>query len=770
LHWSSKGDGAFDRHTVFIDKLVMPRMILPLEAGRLLVGETDTNDIYLYTDTNGDGVADKKDVWFLGGPRGGNLEHQPSGLIWATDNWLYTSYNAYRLRWTPAGPPIKEPTAGNGGQWGLTQDDHGKPWFIDAGGEQGPVNFQTPIVYGAFRAKDEKAGEFATVWPAIGLADFQSGLGRVRPEDKTLNHFTATCGDAIYRGDRLPAELRGDLFFGEPVGRLVRRAKVEVREGLTYLTNPYQAQKSEFIRSTDPLFRPINMLTAPDGTLYIVDVYRGIIQEGNWVREGSYLRKVVEQYAMDKPVGMGRIWRLVHDSAKPGPQPKMSSETPAQLVAHLEHPNGWWRDTAQKLLVLKQDKSVVPALTAMARTSKSYLGRLHALWTLEGLDVLTPEIVREKLKDEHPQVRVAAIRVSESLFKKKDVTLQGDILAMAKDIDANVVIQTMLTAKLLNWPNWKKLTEDLAKSNPSSGVKELATTILNPPVQVVARSISPAEKKLFDAGQAIYQGLCVTCHGPDGKGMPMIGAGPDKFLGPPLAGSKTVTGFRDGPVYVQLQGLTGDIEGKHYEGLMISMATNDDTWIASVLSYVRNSFGNHASFIEPTDVARVRAATKDRTQPWTIGELRAVLPKALRNRNEWKLTASHNGNDVRAAVDGDAGSRYTTNASQAPGMWFQIELPQEAALAGVELDSTKSRDDYPRGYKIELSGDGQIWKQIAAGKGEGPVTNVSFPAERAKFVKITQTGAVDGLFWSIHELEIFAPGEAVKVAQIGVAK
>lgn len=768
LHWSSKGDGVFDKHTVFIDKMVLPRMILPLDAGRLLVGETDTNDIFLHTDTDGDGVADKKELWFQGGPRGGNLEHQPSGLIWATDNWLYTSYNNYRLRWTPAGP-IKEPTAGNGGQWGLTQDDHGKPWFIDAGGEQGPVNFQTPIVYGAFKAKDEKAGEFATVWPAIGLSDYQGGLGRVRP-DKTLNHFTATCGDAIYRGDRLPAELRGDLFFGEPVGRLVRRAKVEVREGLTYLTNPYQAQKSEFIRSTDPLFRPINMLTAPDGTLYIVDVYRGIIQEGNWVREGSYLRKVVQQYAMDKPVGMGRIWRLVHDSAKPGPQPKMFAETPAQLVTHLEHPNGWWRDTAQKLLILKQDKSVVPALTTMAQSGKTYLGRLHALWTLEGLDALTPELVREKLKDEHPQVRAAAIRVSESLFKKKDASLLTDVPAMMKDKDASVVIQAMLTAKLLNLQDWRKRIEELASASPSAGVKELANAIVNPPVPAVANTMSGAERKLFDAGQTIYQGLCVTCHGPDGKGMPMVGAGPGKFLGPPLAGSKTAAGFRDGPIYVQLHGLTGDIDGKHYEGQMISMATNDDTWIASVLSFVRNSFGNHASFITPGDVARVRAATKDRTQPWTIAELRAVLPKALPNRQDWKFTASHNANDARAAVDGDAGSRYSTNASQVPGMWFQIELPQETALAGLELDSVASRDDYPRGYKVELSSDGSAWKQVAEGKGNGPVTDIAFPAAKAKFVKITQTGAVNGLFWSIHELQIFAPTEGVKVAGAGVVK
>ena len=105
----------------------------------------------------------------------------------------------------------------------------------------------------------------------------------------------------------------------------MRRAEVNVKEGLTVLTNPYEDQKSEFLRSTDPLFRPLNIANAPDGTLYFVDMYRGIIQEGNWVRTGSYLRKVVEQYAFDKVVDHGRIWRLVHDTTKLGPQPKMYS-------------------------------------------------------------------------------------------------------------------------------------------------------------------------------------------------------------------------------------------------------------------------------------------------------------------------------------------------------------------------------------------------------------------------------------------------------------
>ena len=195
---------------------------------------------------------------------------------------------------------------------------------------------------------------------------------RVRMPDGTLNQITGAAGPEIYRGDRLPKDLVGDLLFTEPVGRIVRRAKVVVTDGLTQLRNAYP--KSEFMRSTDPLFRPVNVANAPDGTIYLTDMYTGIIQEAQFVGPGTYLRRKVEQYALDKVHNKGRIWRIRHDGVEPDrTMPRMYAETAAQLVAHLEHPNGWWRDTAQKLLVLRQDKSVVPALETMVRTSTNQL-------------------------------------------------------------------------------------------------------------------------------------------------------------------------------------------------------------------------------------------------------------------------------------------------------------------------------------------------------------------------------------------------------------
>ena len=761
MHWSSRGDGRFDKHSVFVDNMVLPRILLPYGDG-VLIGETDTSDIYLYRDTNGDGVADEKRLWFAGGPRGGNLEHQLNGLVLSLDNWMYSTVNAYRLRQRGTNV-LKEPTAPNGGQWGICQDDFGKPWFVNAGGERGPLNFQQPIAYGDFTAKGEFADGYPEVWPLVGLADVQGGKGRFRPENKTLNHFTATCGNEIFRGDRLPADLRGDLLFAEPVGRLIRRTKVEVMDGITRLRNPYE--RDEFIRSTDPNFRAVNMTTAPDGTLYIVDMYRGIIQEGNWVRRGDYLRKVVEQYSMQNNFGRGRIWRLVHDDFKPGPQPRLNDESSAQLVARLEHPNGWWRDTAQKLLVLRQDKSVVPALEKFARSNTNALARIHALWTLEGLDAASSTLIREKLRDENPQVRVAAIRVSESNIKSGDKSLVGDIQNMTKDKDPNPVIQAMLTANLLKFPDAKVLIEKTLAGNGSEGVEFIGRQLITPPKEeknVV--QFTPAEKQLLDHGRTIYRELCFSCHGVDGKGFVAPGTTNGTTLGPPLKNAKLVLGFPDGPINVVLHGMTGLVDGKTYTAQMVPMKNNTDEWVAAVVSYIRNSFGNHASCVTTQQVASARAATASRTEPWDVDELRAAMPKPLKNQKQWKLSASHNKGSLPAAVDGFPATRYDTGGWQTPGMWFQIELPQERTLTALQLDSAQSPEDFPRGYNVTLSTDGKNWsKPVAAGKGELPVTVIQFPPAKAKFIRITQTGAVDDRFWSIHELGIYEPGTTLTV-------
>ncbi|MEM7396781.1 MAG: protein containing Coagulation factor 5/8 type, partial [Verrucomicrobiota bacterium] len=361
----------------------------------------------LYEDTTGDGVADKITTVYEGGRRGGNLEHQPSGLIWNVDNWMYVTYTRKRYRWK-GDHIIAQDTPHGSGQFGLTHDDVGRLYFSTGGGERPAMDFQQPIIYGRIDGPGQFESGFNEVFPLVRIPDVQGGGRRFRPDALTLNHFTGVAGQHVYRGDRLPKELYGELFIPEPVGRLIRRANVVHERGKVILKNATPG--SEFIRSDDANFRPLNMATGPDGCLYIVDMYRGIIQEGNWVRPGSYLRGVVEQYGLDKNIQRGRIYRLMHETTQRGPRPKMLDESPGELVKHLEHPNGWWRDTAQKLLVVRADRSVIPALKTMVRTSRHPLARLHALWTLEGLNEWDRALILEAAKDADPRVRAAALR------------------------------------------------------------------------------------------------------------------------------------------------------------------------------------------------------------------------------------------------------------------------------------------------------------------------------------------------------------------------
>ena len=617
-HEDTDGDGTYDKHTVFVDKMVMPRMAFPLEDGVILALETDSRDMFEYTDTNGDGVSDKKELFYANVGRVTNMEWQPGGLTWALDNWLYMTYNPFRLRIAPGGKVLREETEPNGGQWWSAQDNYGKTWWVDGGGELGPVNFQAPIQYGAFNVPDNFEPDFRVPWPATGgIADMQGGMNRVRMPDGTLNHFTAASGVEIYRGDRLPQDLAGDLFFNEPVGRIVRRARIVVREGLTQLQNAYP--KSEFVRSTDPLFRPVAIHNTPDGTLMLVDMYTGIIQDAQFVGPNSYLRRKIDQYKLDAIHNFGRIWKITHDSTpRTAERPRMYSETPAQLVRHLAHANGWWRDTAQKLLVLKQDKSVAGALRTMARGHANQLARIHALWTLEGLDSLDAQLVRELMKSPDPQIRIQAIRASETLYKAKDKSFAADYKAMMEDRDANVVVQAMLTLNLHKIPDYDKMIRASVASATARGVREIGNQILRPQSSMGQRpsladtavsglNFSTEQRRSLVRGEGIYKELCTTCHGPDGAGAPMAGAPEGTRLAPPLASSPRVAGHRDYVISVLLHGLTGPIGDKEYPGgVMVPMGTNTDQWIADIANYVRNSFGNSGLFVTP-HAGRVRA-------------------------------------------------------------------------------------------------------------------------------------------------------------------
>jgi mono/diheme cytochrome c family protein len=817
---STKGDGTYDRHTVFADNVLFPRMILPLDGNCILTNETHSDDVVKYCDTNDDGKADKRDIFYsgVGVGRDGNVEHEQSGFIWGLDNWIYSTYNSFRFRWSPGGVQ-REPTAPNGASWGLTQDDDGKMWFINAGGERGPVNFQFPIHYGALSLDDGFEPGFDTVWPAPAIADMQGGMRRVRQPIGALNHFTATAGAQIVRTDRYPPDMRGDLLFAEPVGRLIRRARLVKTEGLTQLRNVYPG--AEFVLGTDPLFRPVNLKLGPDGAIYVADMYHGIIQEAQWTPRGSYLRAKIEQHQLDKITDYGRIWRLRFDGRAAIPaignspaqpavagipldttRPRMLNETAAQLVRHLDHPNGWWRDTAQRLLILKQDRSVVPALQRLAAAASTPEGRFHALWTLEGLRALDASFAREQMKDASPRMRVQAIRASETLYKSGDKSFGADYKTATRDPDVDVAIQAMLTLNVLKVGDAASAIQATMSANKARGVQEIGKFLLTPaPATATAgRTLTAGEQQAIDRGAAVYSQLCFTCHAEDGRGTPLGGAPAGSLLAPSLAGSPRVQGHRDYVIKTLIHGLSGPIADQSFPQVMIPMGAQTDQWIADIGSYIRNAFGNSGTFISPNDVTRVRADTKDRKTPWTAAEIERALPVLMQSHAGWKASASHN---TAAAAQGLTLAGWTSTEPQRPGMWFQVELPEAATVTEVQFDAagggrlgggggnrgrgrgargaapgaaeTAGADagdagvgrggapaviGYARQFRVELSLDGHTWQPVAEGSG-APLTTAAFKPGRAKYVRISQTAEAPAAPpWVVQNLRIFrTPGE-----------
>ncbi|HZZ43562.1 MAG TPA: c-type cytochrome [Tepidisphaeraceae bacterium] len=623
---STKHDDVYDKHTIFADKLMLPRMVLPLDE-RILIRVTDTKDMSTYRDTNNDGVADQITNIYKGGDQEGNLEHQPSGILWDIDNWMYLTHQPERFRFT-RGKIEKETYRVDTGQWGLGMMDNGQLIYATAGAENPAHNFQVMPQYGNISLPAEVKPDFYDVNPIEYLSDVQGGPPRLRPQGG-LNRFTGCAGPSIFRGDALPHDLYGDYILPEPVGRLIRRAKITDTNGELVVSNPSLGK--EFIASTDPNFRPVWSATGPDGCLYICDMYHGIIQEANWTKEGSYLRPQIQKYGLDKNINHGRIWRLVHDGYTKRAQPHMLDETPAQLVTHLSDPNGWWRDTAQKLIILRGDKSVVPALRAMAMDDSNPLARLHALWTLEGLDSADNDLILAKLKDTDPMLRAAAVRVSEPLLRQRVSPILRAVRNAAFDPDPDVAKQVICSMFYVKDPSAEFVVNRAISTARTEAKNKVLTEVVSDIHTELNNQRLDAERKkqlslgdpkfaaTFDLGHTYFQQMCISCHGANGLGANT----PDgkSKLAPPLKGSERAQSQPDLVARILLNGLTGVNNGKTYPEQMPNFRWADDARLSTVLTYVRNEWGNSAPAIQLADVAKQRPAAVTRNKPFLPDDL-----------------------------------------------------------------------------------------------------------------------------------------------------
>lgn len=443
------GDGRFRSVNIFAEGLAFPTSVLPWRGG-LLVSAAPY--IWFLKDDDGDGVADQRRVLLMGFAEG-NQQLRVNGLHRGLDGLVYGANG--RGNGTLRGPEDRaeraividqhdfrfrpdsifvEPIAGFS-QFGLAMNDRG---------ERFPSWNTVPVRHVVLEerhvARLGPSDGSRTVAEIISLADVQVFPRSQAPQTfnrESVRAFNASCGTTIYRGDALGRAYQGNVFVGESLMNLVHRRILKTR-GVTYAAERGE-EGEEFLAASDGWFHPVNFATGPDGALYVVDLYR------RWVEHPDYV-PTDSRGGVDWREGAnhGRIWRVRRKSGALGAWPDLSALDTSGLVAALDSPNGWVRDTAQRLIEERDKDDARHLLQAMAREGKTSPGRFHALWALSNLRLLDSETLVAALSDPSPDVREQALRLCDNRVSEGEEALCRTGRALADDPEIRVRFRTAL--------------------------------------------------------------------------------------------------------------------------------------------------------------------------------------------------------------------------------------------------------------------------------------------------------------------------------------
>jgi putative membrane-bound dehydrogenase-like protein len=469
------GDGRADRGTIFAEDVLQVSGLLPWNGGLIVPAAPH---IYFMKDTNGDGRADIREILFTGFFQG-NPEAQITNPRLGIDNWIYFSNTGNAGRITspkyPQLPPVEvrgadfrfhpirilAEAASGAAQYGSTFDDWGNRFI-----SQNTQHLRHVVVPRHYLARaplldvpsvnhDPYGDRERLMWPLSKTQDWRAKRTLMRQQrydemktgrkEHASGHITGATGSTVYNGDAWPAFYRGNIFTGDVSGNLVRRDTVS-KDGVTFAAAPAK-EGVEFLASTDQWFRPTSFANAPDGNLYMMDMYREIIETPLSIPEE--LKKDLDFYSGDR---QGRIWRIV--SKTPRSQRPLSANPgtldESGLVKLFEHENGWHRQTAQRLLIERASPGAATAVRALLASTRSPLARVHALWTLEGLRALTEADLRPAFSDPHAGVREHAVRLSETL--PRSPAIERALLDLVSDPEVRVRFQVAFTLGLADSP------------------------------------------------------------------------------------------------------------------------------------------------------------------------------------------------------------------------------------------------------------------------------------------------------------------------------
>jgi putative membrane-bound dehydrogenase-like protein len=454
------GDGRYERSFVFADRLAWPTGLACWKGGVYVAAAPD---IWYCRDTDGDHVADERQQVYTGfGDR--NQQGMVNNLAWGIDHHIYGagSTNGGEVRLVDRGkqPPIVlsgrdfrfDPVTGTfetvtgSRQFGNAFDDwfnrficsESKPLFHVVLPERqlarnpylavpGGLEDLAPGVTPIFRTSPIEK------WREI-RSNRRTAAGERAATSAGLSHHVidAAAGLTVYRGHAYPPQYRGQVFVGCSQNNLIHRRRL-IPQGVTFRSERIDEQ-TEFVRSTDTWFRPVNCINAPDGTLYVLDMSREVIESIHIAQD------VVRHLDLTSGRDKGRIYRLAPPGFKPAAPPRLAPAATAELVRLLEHESGWWRDTASRLIFERQDRSIVAALRERLRAAPAPAARMHILYALAGLDSLTDEDLAIALADVSPRVRDHAVRLASARLSAAPQLLER-LLGLASDADAGVKFQ-----------------------------------------------------------------------------------------------------------------------------------------------------------------------------------------------------------------------------------------------------------------------------------------------------------------------------------------
>ena len=523
-------DGNYDRATVFLEGLAYPTGVLPWRSGVLI---SAAPEIFYAEDRDGDGRADHRET-ILRGFGEGNQQHRVNGLRFGLDNWVHCANgdSGGSIESIKSGEKVQlgrrdfrfqpdigkvEPVTGQT-QFGLDTDDWGH-WF-------GSSNSR-PLTHYALDDRYLRRNPHATARLTAREIPDAAGAAPVFPTSTTVarfndlnkaNRFTSACGCAIYRDELFGGEYLGNSFVCEPVHNLLHREIVRADGGSFRSRRADDEQQSEFLSSTDPWFRPVMARSGPDGALWVVDMYRAVVEHPEWIP-----REWQKQLDLRAGHDRGRIYRVYPVEREPRAIPNLARRSTEQLVEALSDTSGTVRDLARQLLVERNDTSVIPALRSVAMRSSIGETQVQALATLEALGGIRPSLIAHSIRDPLARVRAMALRLAEPMLSNPVEAIKEEWYALAEDMrhrarDEYAVVRFQAALSLGYWrdPQAGALLGELAlrESGDPFVVGAVISSLHADNLEAVARQITAAEVKASQR-VVLFESLTTTAAGLD---------------------------------------------------------------------------------------------------------------------------------------------------------------------------------------------------------------------------------------------------------------